>query len=314
MASLIPALLFCSAALGEYMPDVQLLQTGVLTIPHGVDDGGGALVFMHVPHSFGHTIEKVAFAGTNNNATYQLGSAIAELGTTGSSSMLKTLGAPGGRLWGRMVPELHQISEVTGCPLYFTPAKHWPKDIAETYFRNWTIFGVLRDPYERLVAQFRGLTKEHGGNYSEFYKTCDVNGAVKKMLATYLSGNFYAEGCSFLPQAEYFDPPYGIALPIDNRRFPDSANQVMAQHGHPFHIDTSDVILPAECSEMWAGDLDCETKFLIKQVYGRDFELLCEHFGYCNHDVNTCVRSVPNMCPDDILAKRTTASYCGVGT
>lgn len=314
MASLILALLFCSAALAEYMPDVQLLQTGVMTSPHGVDDGRGAFVFMHVPHTFGHTIEKVAFAGTNNNATYQLGSAIAELGKTGSSSMLETLRAPGGQLWGRMVPELHQISEVTGCPLYFTPAKHWPKDIARTYFRNRTIFGVLRDPYERLVAHFRGRTNAYGASYPEFYKTCDVNGAVKKMLATYLSGNFYAEGCAFLPQAEFFDPPYGIALPVDNRLFPDSANQVMAKHGQPFHISTSDVIHEQGCNEIWAGDLDCETKFLIKQVYRRDFDLLCKHFGYCNHDVNTCVNSVPNMCPDNISAKRTKASYCGVRT
>eukprot|EP00930_Biecheleria_cincta_P045436 TRINITY_DN31309_c0_g1_i1.p1 TRINITY_DN31309_c0_g1~~TRINITY_DN31309_c0_g1_i1.p1 ORF type:complete len:347 (-),score=29.85 TRINITY_DN31309_c0_g1_i1:404-1306(-) len=300
--------------MAEDMPDVQLLQTGVLTSPHGLDDGGGALVFMHTPTSFGRTIEKVAFAGTNNDATYKLGSAIAALGQTGSYSMLETLKAPGGQLWGGMVPELHQISEVTGCPLFSTPAKHWPTYIAEAYFGNQTIFGGLRDPYERLVAQFRANTKGYAGSYPEFYETCDVNSGVKKMLATYLSGNFYAEGCAFLPQAEFFDPPYEITLPIDIRLFPDSANQIMAKLGQLFHMSTSDVINQDGCNGIWAGDLDCDTKFLIKQVYRRDFELLCKKFGYCDHDVNTCVSAVPNMCPGNITAKRKMASYCGVRT
>ena len=110
--------------------------------------------------------------------------------------------------------------------------KHWPKDIAESYFSNKKIFGLLRDPYERLVAMFRGGVSGYGGNFAEELKTCDVDSAVRKMMLQYLSGDIYAEGCTFLPQAEFFDPPFGITVPVDNRWFPDTANDVLAKHGY----------------------------------------------------------------------------------
>ena len=110
--------------------------------------------------------------------------------------------------------------------------KHWPRDIAESYFSNKQIFGLLRDPYERLVAMFRGGVSGYGGNFAEELKTCDVDSAVRKMMLQYLSGDIYAEGCTFLPQAEFFDPPFGITVPVDNRWFPDTANDVLAKHGY----------------------------------------------------------------------------------
>eukprot|EP00913_Durusdinium_trenchii_P024188 g22710.t1 len=83
---------------------------------------------------------------------------------------------------------------------------------------------ILRDPYERLVAQFRGTYRlEHPE------LLCDVDAGVKMMLQNYLAevqaGNPWAENCNYLPQAEFFDQPFGGTIFVDNRHFPDSMNE-----------------------------------------------------------------------------------------
>ena len=126
------------------------------------------LVFTHVPYNFGHTIEQVAFAGSGHIDVY----ASAQIIVDGSPmpvekkfDMLQASMQPQGEIWGHMNPALHGTSNVTGCPLFYTPAKHWPKDLADWYFAGKKTFGVLRDPYERLVAQFRGNIPGYGGAF-----------------------------------------------------------------------------------------------------------------------------------------------------
>jgi len=273
------------------------------------------LVLMHIPFNFGHTIEKVAAFGTGVGAMAAYGAIQALedsslMNVRGQWAMLETTKQYGGKVWGHLYPELHQVSDVTGCPMYFTPGKYWPQALADKYFNNKHVFGMLRDPYERLVAFFRGNIKGYGGAYPEFINTCDVNGAVKQMMRKYLAGGMYAENCTFLPQAEYFDSPNGITVAVDNRRFPESANELFAARNSTWRIKTEDLIHVWYCPEVWAGDLDCEAKALVRQVYARDFELLCKHFGYCDTDESCCIKGVPYMCPSDLAAKEKTATRC----
>merc|ERR1719359_2526507 len=120
--------------------------------------------------------------------------------------------------------DLQEQNPETKCAMYFSPQKYWPKQIAEKYFGNKTVFALLRDPYERLVSMFRGNIEGYGAMGD--YNTCDVNGAVKRLLKNILNGstNKFASECTFLPQAEYFEAPYGIMQPIDQRLFPHSVN------------------------------------------------------------------------------------------
>ena len=62
--------------------------------------------------------------------------------------------------------------------------------------------------------------------------------------------------------------------------------------------------------EVWPGDLSCDTKKLIREVYARDFELLCKHFGYCDAGENVCLTEVPEMCPSNMSQKIASATYC----
>jgi len=267
------------------------------------------LVLMHIPYNFGHTVEGVAMFGSGLlNTASGLGYGFFVGGYSGlvrqaDWSVVKMIARPGGEIWGHANPDLQVTSELTGCPLYYTPQKYWPEHIAANYFGNKTIFGLLRDPYERLVAFFRGSIPGYGGGYSEFLESCDVNGAVKKMMLDYLNGtNNFSEQCTFLPQAEFFDGPYGITLPVNNRLFPESMNKVFLEHGYgDFVIQRQDVLHVRKCPDVWAADLDAETRAMVKQVYARDFELLCKHFGYCDREENCCIYQVPAMCPAKLI-------------
>mmetsp|Transcript_166324 Transcript_166324/g.404111 ORF Transcript_166324/g.404111 Transcript_166324/m.404111 type:complete len:322 (-) Transcript_166324:50-1015(-) len=241
--------------------------------------GSRDLAMAYLPYNFGHTVAKVALShGIKwGDCGEREGSAATCIGK--------------------------MKSDVTGCDLMYTPGKYWPKDLAQRYFGNRTVFGILRDPYERMVAQFRG------SGYAKdphLHAICDVNTAVKAMMRDYLeevkAGKPYAANCNKLPQAEFFDQPYGATIAVDNRHFPLSANELLMEHGYSdLLIQTEEVDHVSGCDHVWAGDLDSEAKALVRQVYGRDFELLCKHFGYCDTLEDTCITTVPGMCPSQLF-------------
>mmetsp|Transcript_61944 Transcript_61944/g.191966 ORF Transcript_61944/g.191966 Transcript_61944/m.191966 type:complete len:343 (-) Transcript_61944:8-1036(-) len=271
-------------------------------------NGHRDLALVHVPFNFGHTVEKVAAwgSGVYSQLRFNSVSAASALGDPGAPK-LTAAPAVDDVAWGFLSPLLFErTSNVTGCPLYLTPPKYWPKSVAEAYFAARTPFGLLRDPYERLVAFFRGNNTSYGGGEARFVPTCDVNGAVKQMMRDQLSSaNPFRKSCTFLPQAEYFDGPHGIALPVDLRKFPQSINDVFVAHGYPeMHIETFDSMHVGLCNEVWSGDLDEETRAMVRQVYRRDFDLLCSHFGYCDTSEDTCIVGVPEMCPKKVLKAR----------
>lgn len=266
------------------------------------------LVLMHIPYNFGHTVEVEALFPINpikkegvNGMSNPEANKIVLLNVTRKMVRAMRLLKPGAEVWGHLNPDLNIMSEVTGCPMYYTPPKYWPEDLAQRYFGNKTSFGMLRDPYERLVAIFRGGFAGYGGNYPQFRDNCDVNGAVKMLMKDLLTKNQFHAGCTFVPQAEYFDGPYGVKLPVDNRQFPTSMNNIFQDHGYKFHIKTDKIAHVRGCDEAWSGDFDAETRSLIKQHYARDFELLCKYFNYCDDEEKVCLPQVPYMCPPHLF-------------
>uniref|UniRef100_A0A7S1LHU4 Sulfotransferase n=1 Tax=Alexandrium catenella TaxID=2925 RepID=A0A7S1LHU4_ALECA len=288
---------------------LQRIRSASRAAPAAASPAAPELVFVHVPFNFGHTIERVAAFGPGLSGKADFMRYLDSYGSWSGNdqapgrAQATQLPAVPGVAWGHISPALQAVSNATGCPMYYTPQKYWPEDLAQAYLGNKQVFGVLRDPYERLVAGFRGNIEKYGASAPELFSTCDVNSAVKKTMRMYLAGSQFAKTCSLLPQAEYFDGPHGITLPVDNRQFPSSMNTVFKEHGRPdLNISTEDIFHVSGCSEVWAGDLDSEARALVRQVYKRDFELLCQHFGYCNDEENTCIWQVPAMCPTRVLA------------
>jgi len=270
------------------------------------------LVLQHIPFNFGHTIATVMWGGSGFSKWFYALHSVAYYALPLKAKWWIINGSRSGefsRIWGNLNPDLQTESEVTGCLLAFTPGKFWPKEVAEKYFADNQIFGMLRDPYERLIAQFRGNLPNYGGHSPEFSRTCDVNGALEKMLELY-QVNPYANQCTLLPQAEYFDQPFGVAIAVDNRKFPDSANELLRLHGYSQQIAQQDIQHVSGCPEVWAGDLRCDVKAKVQEVYKRDFELLCQKFGYCNWDESVCIEGVKEMCPSNLEQRRENATHC----
>jgi len=257
--------------------------------------GSGRLVLVHVPWNFGHTMEKVAW--TNDAPDVDKGAFWdAAYGPTRNLALLQSMKRQGGETWGATDSRLIAKSSV-GCDMYMTPPNIWSPTLAQSYFGNKQRFGILRDPYERLVAIFRGnLGSYYGGAYHQFYSTCDVDGAVNKMMDD-AARNKYAHNCVFVPQAEYFGGPYGATVFVDNTQFPDSMNAVLHQYGYAWNVDQSDIIHVRGCDNVWAGDLKPATKQRVQQHFARDFDLRCEKFGLCNREDAGCLKKIPGMCP-----------------
>jgi len=250
----------------------------MLQLSARVNSTGRGLAMAYLPYNFGHTVAVKAASS---------GLAWGDCGDrSGTSACLG-----------------FQTSNVTGCHLMYTPAKQWPADLAKEHFGGRSVFGILRDPYERMVAQFRGSGAR---DYPELHAACDVSEAVKRRMRSYLDsvrgGNPYVSDCMMLPQAEYFEQPYGATLVVDNRLFPQSMNEVLVQHGLPeMVIQSEEVSHVSGCDHVWAGDLDSEAKALVRRVYQRDFDLLCSSLGHCDVQEDICLTHVPGMCPPQLF-------------
>lgn len=278
--------------------------SGDTAVSDGSFNNARNLAFMHVPFNFGNTVETVAFFPPNTPFPAKHaylstldGERFGVSENIASWEDVNRIVPRDGEVWGHLNPDLQGTLNRTGCPLYLSPQKHWPQNIAERYFGNKTVFGILRDPFERLVAQFRGGIPGYGGQ-SSFLSSCDVNSAIKQKMKEFLqNGDVFMEGCTYVPQAEYFDPPFGITMPVDNFLFPESMNKVFKDNGYyNMHIEVNDIMHVRMCPNSWSADLDNETRSLVKQVYARDFDLLCTHFQYCDFTEDTCINGVPQMC------------------
>jgi len=279
------------------------------------------LAMVHVPCNFGHTIERAALMSKDMDNAF-VDPSFTETEKARQQMYINLAQGPGGEAWGMMAPDLRQVSDATGCDLYYTPQKYWPEAVAKKYFRynsyeNRTVFGVLRDPFDKIVNEFRmqvlgvsslfahetrkaisereGATDRESPEYKEYYENCDVNSWVKAELGKYKEGDRFRGNCHLLPQAEYFEGTHGIDVPIDNRLIPASFNEVMRNHGYDIRMGQTYHNYKCELS---AYSLDAEAKELIKEVYAADFELVCKHFGYCDREELTCLRQISHMCGD----------------
>lgn len=264
--------------------------TGILMcVAFVLGDASADLAMVHIPFNWGIGVAYKAAFGASSNVSYADAVAAIQQGWDKVNSLLQ----PGGEIWGPIHPDLVAMTE-KGCQLHYMPQKYWPENLAKAYFGDKTVFGVLRDPYERVVYVFRGNPPK--GQFHE--PTCDLNRGVAALMKE-AESNPFANNCQLLPQAEFFDMPFGITVPVDGRTFPLSLNKLFEEHGYNnMHIKTEDVLHVKGCSNVWAGDLSDENKRLIERVFARDFELLCRHFNYCSPGENTCPIYVPEACPE----------------
>jgi len=340
--------------------EASFLQVPIKNLHKHIVEGQWDIVFADLPMNFGEDIAKWAAFGADATAIVFFEEALLTLNNgfstyreeymiPGQIPNNKTLIAnvskllkPGRPLWGPMNPTLQDVvsinPELPGlrCPMFYTPQKYWPTDIAAEYFGpsgTKEIFGNLRNPFEMITAIFRmshdvtkadpmfgvvrgfNITRD-GQNYSNEPKTCvdpsegvlgDINTFVKQVIpnmSMFNVPNLPVEvGCYLQPQAPFFDGIYGINHPLDMRKFPQTATDYLEQHGMDVKpgIRPNDLMHVRSCDNTWAGDFDDEAKELVIKYYKRDFELACQYFGYCDFNERICNQHIPGMCPDKLF-------------
>jgi len=176
---------------------------------------------------------------------------------------------------------------VTGCHLADTPPKYWPANFAKMYFENRTRFGLLQNPYTRLVNYF----KAHLHLFEQEHETCDINTAIVNELGKYSAGDKFGKNCAFIPQSEYLTGKYGATELIDARDLSDSLETLMSKHDYKFNKDNFATVLTkrqqgfgGKCQHLSARSFTESSRQTIKNVYHNDFALLCQHFLYCDTD------------------------------
>lgn len=284
----------------------------------GGREGLPDLEMVHVPSNFGTTIERDALRATKLNMM-QAQRSFKVASKDKQWELIKGAVGDGGQIWGMMNPDMREISSV-GCKMYYTPSQYWPENLAEKRMGRKALFGIIRDPYDRIVNEFRmqasgissvfeGETREdvskrektsmdrEGSLYKDWYDSCDVNQWIKRELRMYKHGDKFRGNCHLLPQSEYFSIPYGISIPVDARKLPESFNTVMEGHGYDVRMSNSpEMSKGIACDHITAWDLDEGSKEMVREVYARDFEQVCKSFGYCNNTELTCLSQIPNMC------------------
>mmetsp|Transcript_20023 Transcript_20023/g.56311 ORF Transcript_20023/g.56311 Transcript_20023/m.56311 type:complete len:305 (-) Transcript_20023:6-920(-) len=273
-----------------------------LHVGHASGGAGGQrdLAFVHVPMNFGNSIALTAAVGSGSKLEYQNVTKAAAGGWEAVTPLVR----PGAPVWGPLNPDLQATSEY-GYPMYYTPQKHWPKDLAGRYFGNRTVFGLLRDPYERLVAYFRagvaGVAR--AWDFTPDGRVCagELSEFAKSHLRPALASPASRPDVNVHRQADFFDGEYGITHPLDLDSFPASANSFLREHGYDTTIGVNDMIHVVGCDNTWAGHFDKEARHMIKEYYSRDFELRCSHFGHCDHKPDHCLKHVPGMCPGQVF-------------
>lgn len=299
--------------------ELNLLQLKLARVDRNQTEANQDLVFVHVPCTFGHTVIKTAIGGLNQSDELLLARSYQEQ-TDDAVVTMESVKKPGGVLWGEMSPYTRGVNDITGCDHHYSPAKYWPDTLAKAYFQDKKGFAVLRDPYDKLVNDFRMVVQGYSsvfegiylgirrwnvsareGNpefeteYLQYYNDCDVNSYLRAELPKVKSGDRFRANCHFLPQADFYEDPHGVKFMVDNRNLRQSFNALMEDHGYGFRMG-EETIHNKICVNLSAYSLQKDVKEMIKDIYSRDFDMICDQFGYCDRDELTCLEDIPDMC------------------
>lgn len=287
------------------------------------------MALIHVPGNFGGCLEKAGMK-VNSMQFNSMQSMFLAHNKKLENNYLRTVMGKGAQIWGAMNFDLREINDITKCDTFYTPQKYWSMKLRNKFLTNRKVFGILRDPYDRIVNIFRseamgqnhffqsntrtavsfreGTMERESPMYMKWYVTCDVNAWIEAEFARYQDSTtgsraHFRSNCHLLPQAEYFKGDDSITIPIDARKLPQSFNDVMDANNIDVHLSEPE---QASVCPISAWHLTEKSRQLIRDFYREDFELLCKHFGYCDDRELTCMRGIRGMCDGAVEPWNTT--------
>lgn len=209
------------------------------------------LLFAHIPKNAGSTIEDLAHnSGVN---------------------------------WGRFhVPSNLRMPDGNWCSKWHVPPAYLP---APNPYENAEVFCVTRDPYDRMLSEYRYLLNVKWGDGNPRLRKgppCTENGLnlfVRDTLLLVAQGQRFISDCHFTPQTEFIWGPHKQwctnILRIDT--LPGSFNNLMSQKGYPqitLGPKQKKNSMADKCDGLTTANFWPETKQLLNQVYASDFAKL----------------------------------------
>lgn len=177
------------------------------------------------------------------------------------------------------------VAGQTTCPRASVP----PSQLAEVYGHSQT-FCIIRDPYERLITEFRRTWK--GNPFRKVGCLDGLNAFVKKRVKTYMGDpelgrgpDPFAHDCEFMPQSAFvFGWRADLGQVDDTRRWcthslhhaslQEDASAFLESHGYRLTVEAEPQVDPNVCPMLNLRSLSVVSRELIEAAYKDDFRLL----------------------------------------
>lgn len=157
--------------------------------------------------------------------------------------------------------------------------RHTPPYLHPDDYSNKETFCIVREPYSRMISEYRYLRDEHwGGVYGVRRKESCVEGLnkwVQDTLRQYIYTHFMHD-CHVIPQSQFIWGPDGQRWCQNILRFErltDSVNSFMKSRAVPVQL-TSHQNEAKQCPDLSARDFTAETLQMVQLFYRDDFHKL----------------------------------------
>merc|ERR1719203_708793 len=167
--------------------------------------------------------------------------------------------------------------------------QHVPPAYLPDVYDGKETFCVVRDPYSRMVSQFKYISV-----HSKTLDDCSaatMNAALLSHLTKAKEESPYFGDCHYLPQSVFvydIDPATaktryrqrGCKNILHLEKLNEQFDALMASHGYPYellpHNKAGGTVGPESCDARNKNELSQEVRRLIEEIHADDFK----HFGY----------------------------------
>ena len=187
-----------------------------------------------------------------------------------AGTYIEKVGKENGYEWGIYNKTTQKEKSNINCTHWHVPPKYM-KGVGKDYYKNSSTFCVLRNPYERIISEFKYINR---GNKENVTKE-NLNKYIHK-LPEIIKKNKFSQDCHLLPQYEYIYDDYGNRICDHILDFDNLGRDINALNSYYklglTKIDHSKKNTTS-FSKLNKNDLDEKSLQIIKQLYKKDFEL-----------------------------------------
>jgi len=253
------------------------------------------LTFLHVPKNAGTTIEELALQHDVHWGKYMHPKWPHKV--TFESSILGRPSNDSKRdatMVHKFFPEFKvprvQMPDGHMCNFYHIPPMY---SEAPSAYNDGEVFCITRNPYERLVSEYKYLISAWKKGYTyppimsdalREYPYCTKSGLnhfLQSELTKYFDGERFRLDCHLLPQTEYIFGDSGEKRDwctdvLRTDQLVDSFNTLMESKGYSMRLREKKKTKTTDefCQHITTKDIDVHSRRLMVKAYHRDFKLL----------------------------------------